>query len=335
MKFAVLTHSASLFQLLNENFMDNAVRCQLFHDDISLSRAMYREDFCAIFIELRCLDGNSAVLDRRRCYADRRAPLIVVGTFNDRASIEMAYAAGADEVVIAPYTGPELAARTYQTLRRFGQGTTPLDDDCVTVGAYTLERRTASILVGNESVRLTSREFAIAWMLFSNAGEYVSRRQIAAAVWGSTEDIIGRTLEQHIYKLRKKFGLNGLLGVQLRTMYAHGYRIELNGAQAIATCTSAVPQDVEIASHGVPDQPRGAACCLAPELRRPAAAPARVSAGAPYKNAERRVRANACRAPCCRRCRPGGAAFRRHRQGAGFPVRWQRHCLHACQPLRR
>ncbi|MEX3954199.1 winged helix-turn-helix domain-containing protein [Paraburkholderia sp. EG287B] len=250
MKFAVLTHSGSLFQLVNENFMDDAVRCQLFHDDVSLSRAMYREDFCAIFIDLGCLDSNSAVLERRRCYADRRAPLIVVGTFNDRASIEMAYAAGADEVVIAPYTGPELAARTYQTLRRFGQGTTPLDDDSVTVGAYTLERRTASILVGDESVRLTSREFAIAWMLFSHAGEYVSRSQIAAAVWGSTEDIVGRTLEQHIYKLRKKLGLNGLLGVQLRTMYAHGYRIELAGAQADATRTSAVSQDAEVADMG-------------------------------------------------------------------------------------
>ena len=78
-----------------------------------------------------------------------------------------------------------------------------------------------------EPIRLTTREFAIAWLLFSRPGEYASRRHIAGAVWSSSEDIVGRTLEQHIYKLRKKLDLSGQHGIHLRTMYAHGYRVEM------------------------------------------------------------------------------------------------------------
>jgi DNA-binding response OmpR family regulator len=86
-------------------------------------------------------------------------------------------------------------------------------------------------------VRLTPREFAVAWLLFSHDGQYVSRRQIAGAVWSSSEDIIGRSLEQHIYKLRKKLELQGAHGCRLQTMYAHGYRIE------VADTSSKTPVD--------------------------------------------------------------------------------------------
>ncbi len=81
--------------------------------------------------------------------------------------------------------------------------------------------------VGTQTIDLTPREFAVAWILFSRCGEYVSRRQMAGAVWSSSDDIVGRTLEQHIYKLRKKLELNGTRGVQLRAVYARGYQLDV------------------------------------------------------------------------------------------------------------
>ncbi|SOE96832.1 DNA-binding response regulator, OmpR family, contains REC and winged-helix (wHTH) domain [Burkholderia sp. D7] len=225
-----MTASTSLFNLIDQNFAEDSIECCRFSDDVSFSRAIYREDFRAILIDATCLSAPCAALARRACYADRRAPLIVVGAFNDRLSIERAFAAGADDVVLAPFTSSELAARTYQALRRFSKAPTEQAEDFVQFGAYKLERRAAVVAVDGKLMRLTSREFAIAWTLFSQAGEYVSRRQIAGAVWSSTEDIVGRTLEQHIYKLRKKLQLNGTFGVHLRTMYAHGYRVELADA---------------------------------------------------------------------------------------------------------
>lgn len=256
MKFAVMTASTTLFNLIDQNFAEDSIECCRFSDDVSFSRAIYREDFRAILIDASCLSAPCAALARRACYADRRAPLIVVGAFNDRVSIERAFEAGADDVVVAPFTSSELAVRTYQALRRFGTAPAEQESDRVEYGAYKLERRAAVVLLNGELIRLTSREFAIAWMLFSQAGDYISRRQIAGAVWSSTEDIVGRTLEQHIYKLRKKLQLNGDFGVRLRTMYAHGYRVELvDAAQGDAAARPAVEHDA-VQGIALPDTQR-------------------------------------------------------------------------------
>ncbi|WP_429298455.1 response regulator transcription factor [Paraburkholderia sp. GAS199] len=233
MKFAVLTTSSSLFNVICESFRDETTECCRFLDDVALSRAIYREDFHAILVDTATgIDATRAVFARRACYGDRRAPLIVIGSFADRDSIERAFEVGADDVVLSPIDRGELEVRTYQALRRFQSCTPVQSEEWAELGPYRLDRRTGTVVVDDNEIRLTVREFAIAWLLFSRAGEYVSRRHIAGAIWSSTEDIVGRTLEQHIYKLRKKLGLNGASGVQLRTMYAHGYRVELCDAMA-------------------------------------------------------------------------------------------------------
>jgi DNA-binding response OmpR family regulator len=264
LKFAVMTTSSSLFNLICQCFRDDTIECCRFLDDVALSRAIYREDYHAILVDAATgIDATRAVFARRACYGDRRAPLIVIGAFADRDSIERAFEVGADDVVLSPIDRGELEVRTYQALRRF-QSPPPLQsEDRAELGPYRLDRRTGTVLVDEREIRLTVREFAIAWLLFSRAGEYVSRRQIAGAIWSSTEDIVGRTLEQHIYKLRKKLGLNGASGVQLRTMYAHGYRVELCDGKAetdaimpgiaqveqAADAIAAITEVVDVARH--------------------------------------------------------------------------------------
>ncbi|MFP6560930.1 response regulator transcription factor [Paraburkholderia sp. B3] len=238
-----MTTNSSLFNLICLCFSDETIECFRFNDDVALSRAIYREEYHAIIVDAASgIDANCAVFARRECYGDRRAPLIVVGAFDGRDGIEQAFNAGADDVVRAPVDRNELAVRIHRALRHFHLPTPPRSDDWVEYGPYRLDRRAGSVLLDDREIRLTVREFAIAWLLFSHAGEYVSRRTIAGAIWSSSEDIVGRTLEQHIYKLRKKLNLNGANGVQLRTMYAHGYRIEqYDGRQEAEQPTQAEP----------------------------------------------------------------------------------------------
>ncbi|MEM5453684.1 response regulator transcription factor [Paraburkholderia phytofirmans] len=279
LKFAVMTTSSSLFNLICQCFRDDTIECCRFLDDVALSRAIYREDYHAILVDAATgIDATRAVFARRACYGDRRAPLIVIGAFADRDSIERAFEVGADDVVLSPIDRGELEVRTYQALRRFQSPTPVQAEDWAELGPYRLDRRTGTVLIDEREIRLTVREFAIAWLLFSRAGEYVSRRQIAGAIWSSTEDIVGRTLEQHIYKLRKKLGLNGASGVQLRTMYAHGYRVELcdgkteseaiiaglpeiQPAAQTADAIAAITQAVDI------DRKEAAGKCIAPTAR--------------------------------------------------------------------
>lgn len=228
MKLAILTRSEGWFAFISQCFADDDVSCSQFADDITLLRAASREDFSAILIDADGgVDPLRPLFARRTCYGDRRIPMIVVGVSDERASIGRAFDAGADDVVLAPVNAAQLLARVYLAAHRFQLARASDAGDFLERGAYQLDRRSCVVSVRRNPVRLTPREFAIAWLLFSHDGKYVSRSLIAGAVWSSSEDIVGRTLEQHIYKLRKKLELNGAHGVRLQTMYAHGYRIEL------------------------------------------------------------------------------------------------------------
>ena len=74
---------------------------------------------------------------------------------------------------------------------------------------------------------LTAREFAMAWLFFSNPNACLSRETISLCVWGAGAEVTARTMEQHVYKLRKKLRLDGHHGVTLRTCYALGYKLEV------------------------------------------------------------------------------------------------------------
>lgn len=233
-KLAVMTADSNLFNLISLCLSDETFQCFRFDDDVALSRATRREEYAAIVVDAATgMDATRSVFARRACYGDRRTPLIVIGSFDSRDGIEHAFSLGADDVVRSPVDRNELAVRIHLALRRVRSAAQPRsDDDAIECGPYRLDRRAGLVQVHGREIRLTTREFAVAWLLFSYAGEYVSRQTMAGAVWGCTEDIIGRTLEQHIYKLRKKLDLGGPTGVQLRTMYAHGYRIDVDDDHA-------------------------------------------------------------------------------------------------------
>ncbi|WP_199272474.1 response regulator transcription factor [Paraburkholderia acidisoli] len=221
-----------MVQLVESSLAAEGVECARYGEEVDLARALHREEFGAIVFDASAgLDPSHPVLARRACYGDRRAPLVAIGDFCARDDMHAALSAGADDFVLMPVDPRELRLRVLLAARRFSTRGVAADlardeDDELETGVYRFSRRDGRVHIDGRAVHLTAREFAIAWVLFSQQGSYVTRRALAAAVWGSSEEIAGRTLEQHIYKLRKKLALDGAHGVVLRTMYAHGYRIE-------------------------------------------------------------------------------------------------------------
>lgn len=228
MKFAVLTQSAHFLEHLCDCFSRISIECVQFSSDIDLTRSLYREDFHAILVDAKIsFDSMRMISARRACYGEDHAPLLIVGAFPDSDSFDRAFKSGADDIIVAPFTDNELSARTRNALQRMQRKPEPKNSDCITHGSYVLDRQISMVWIAGRAVRVTTLEFSIAWLLFSQAGEYATRRHLASAIWGSSEDVVARRLEQHIHKLRRKLQLTGEFGVVLRTMYAHGYRIEL------------------------------------------------------------------------------------------------------------
>jgi DNA-binding response OmpR family regulator len=227
MKFAVLTKDVRLFEQVRECFREECFSCDVFYDEISLIRAIRREAYNLILLDADAEhQSGNPVFSWINCHSGHSTPVILLGHFRDHQSMTSAFEAGADDLVTRPVDIKELYARSLMVLRRAGKRQSSIER--CDVGDYVLDKDSGSIDYLGVPVKLTSREFSMAWLFFSNPGVFFSRKQIATMIWGSGVEIVERTLEQHIYKLRKKLELGKTNSVQLRTVYSLGYKLEVS-----------------------------------------------------------------------------------------------------------
>jgi len=241
MKFAILTSNPSSFAYV-EACLPADVTCVRFDDALALLRARRTEAFDLLMIDAQLFStAGRLVLSWRDCNADLRWPTLVFGTFTERAEMLRVFDSAVEDVITGHFTAEELNARVQRVQRSAERGTQQAESATRTVvGPYSLCRLTRTVTLRGTPIRLTAREFATAWLLFSSPGAFLSRQQIASAVWGTEASVAERSIEQHIYKLRKKLGFGEATGVELKTVYSRGYQLTVQ--QMSEQSRSAAPQ---------------------------------------------------------------------------------------------
>lgn len=143
-------------------------------------------------------------------------PVLMLTGFNDVDRRVRGLGAGADDYLGKPVADRELVARVGALLRRSQPASA---GKRLVLGDITVDlaSRTAGTRAGG-NVALTKKEYAILELLARSGGKPVSREAILDAVWGYGEQANTRTLDTHIWRLRRKLGDNAaapkwLLGV--------------------------------------------------------------------------------------------------------------------------
>ena len=152
----------------------------------------------------------------------RRIPLIVLTAHANESNIIAGLEAGADDYVAKPARPGELIARIQAALRRVEKrATSPLAD----FAPYSVDEEREEILINNIPAGLTAREFAIALYLFQRQGQAVTRKAIHSDVFKHGPQVLTRSLDTHVSRLRRKLCLDGRHGLELVSIYQTGYRL--------------------------------------------------------------------------------------------------------------
>lgn len=202
--------------------------CDLLRTDSSLVRLMRQREYDLILIELgqNALEREN-VFSWMNCRYGESTPIMMLSPLKSADLTALALDSGADDFLTTPTESIELIARVNAVLRRTARR---VERRIIAVAGYQLDREARICSYDGMMAELTPREFTMAWLFFSTPGVYISRERIGRAIWGVDSEIACRTIEQHVYKLRKKLELGPARGVMIRTAYSQGYRLELCGS---------------------------------------------------------------------------------------------------------
>lgn len=128
--------------------------------------------------------------------------------------------AGADDYLAKPFEPKELLARINALLRRRKIATRPtvleLGDIRVDLAGKTATR-------AGQPLALTKTEYALLDLLSRHQGKPVSRENMLDVVWGYTRFPTTRTIDTHIWRLRKKLGDDGDSPRWIKPIHGQGY----------------------------------------------------------------------------------------------------------------
>lgn len=232
MNIACHIRNDGLYEQVQGTLARTGLKCDRFASDTALIRALRQRSFGAIVVDIATgLHDQEGIFTWLNCRSDDSTPVVVLCPVYSADLLAMTLAAGADDFLAKSFEPAELIARINALMRRCNRSNVRRVID---LGGYVLDREASSITYRGKPIMVTAREFTIAWLFFSAPGVYVSRQTIGNAIWGVQGDIVGRTIEQHVYKLRKKLQTGPDRGVFIRTAYTKGYRLELYGDERAA-----------------------------------------------------------------------------------------------------
>lgn len=154
----------------------------------------------------------------------------------DSESIVLGLEAGADDYLQKPFDARVLVARVRQLMRRLQielnlqnqidlntkEDKQTLPSDHLTFDELTIYFAKHVVIYKNKEIHLTLSEFKLLEALFKSQGLVLTREQLINSIQGEDVSVTGRTIDTHVFALRKKIGV---WSKHIETIRGVGYRI--------------------------------------------------------------------------------------------------------------
>ena len=147
-------------------------------------------------------------------------PILMLTAKSDVADRVQGLDSGADYYLTKPFDARELLACVNALLRRQGSQVNELG-----FGNTRRDMESASLICGDNSIRLSAREFEVMRMLMVSGTNHISKETLLTKVWGYDSNAVENHVEVYVGFLRKKLSSIGS-DVRIEAVRRLGYHLE-------------------------------------------------------------------------------------------------------------
>ncbi|RJQ26512.1 DNA-binding response regulator [Candidatus Parcubacteria bacterium] len=175
-------------------------------------------EYDCIILDINLPDGNGLNLLRDLRNSENKTPIIVVtaqGQVEDRIK---GLNLGADDYVPKPVDSIELIARIRAIIRRNTFNSLPV----IKVGNLIVKPSEHIASIGNHTLILTAKEFAVLEYLAQHHSQAITRSMLMEHVWGSDFETFSNVIDVYIRNLRRKIEKHTKCNI-IKTIRGKGY----------------------------------------------------------------------------------------------------------------
>jgi DNA-binding response OmpR family regulator len=160
--------------------------------------------------------------DKLRNELNVSVPVIFLTARDKENDILTGFSLGADDYIAKPFSVNELTARVKAVLKRSLKEKAK-NLTIINYGPLELDTLKKRLIINDEKIELTKKEYEILILLLENQSKVFSREDILTRVWGDDVIVTNRTVDVNITRLRSKLGL---FGQNLKNKSGYGYFFE-------------------------------------------------------------------------------------------------------------
>lgn len=233
-RILVVEDEGDIADLLALHLIDLDAQVEIASDGLLALQKIKAEAWDAVLLDLRLprLDGLDICREVRA--EANYVPIMMLTSRDTELDRVLGLEIGADDYLTKPFSIPELKARVKALIRR-SRHNAPAERDSdkasLSLASMQLDRRTRSVSLAGQGLKLTCKEFELLWFFASSPGEAFSRSELLDKVWGYGHDGYEHTVNSHINRLRTKLQEGFPEHNFIQTVWGVGYRFVEVGAE--------------------------------------------------------------------------------------------------------
>ena len=225
-KILVVDDDMRLRSLLERYLIEQGFQVRSAANAEQMDRLLERENFHLLVLDLMLPGEDGLSICRRLRQQENPIPIVMLTAKGDEVDRIIGLELGADDYLPKPFNPRELLARIKAVMRRQiieVPGAPAQQEEMIEFGEFSLNLATREMFHGDESIALTSCEFAVLKVLVNHPREPLSRDKLMNLARGRDYSALERSIDVQVSRLRRLIEKDAANPRYIQTVWGLGY----------------------------------------------------------------------------------------------------------------